>query len=139
LKTQRSRYVSGGPEILDEEMVIMTERREIASHLAALAAALRARNLKITVQGGDCITVRNPAGDPDESDLQGQAMSPGLSQKIAYQPHGADGGLWWFWAWSGPERDSPPELEPLCPIGDTETLADRIARVLAVPFDVADS
>lgn len=63
-------------------------------------------------------------------------MSPGLRQEVACRP-GEAGVLWWFWVWSGPTRQSPPEYEPLCPADQVERAAEWIARVLAVPF--ADS
>jgi len=50
------------------------------------------------------------------------------------EPRGVapDRELWWHWVWSGPSRGSEPELEPLCPLWETELAADRIGRVLAL-------
>jgi hypothetical protein len=79
------------------------------------------------------VRVWNPAGEADPNDRRGQLMSPGLRQEVQCGRR-ADGGLWWFWVWSGPTRKSPPDLEPLCPIDETEKAADRIVKVLAVPF-----
>ena len=97
----------------------------------ALVAALEARGLVAGVWGHGAVRVRNPAGEPDADDPQGQVFAPGLRQEVLCRPR--DGVLWWLWVWSGPTRSSAPELEPLCPVSDTATAADRIARVLAVP------
>lgn len=99
----------------------------------ALVALLSARGLGAVVLGHGAVRVWNPAGEADASDKRGQAMSPGLRQELQCGRR-ADGGLWWFWVWSGPTRQSPPDLEPLCPIEDAETAAARIEKVLAVPF-----
>ena len=61
-------------------------------------------------------------------------MAPGLRQDVECRLNG--GVPWWFWAWSGANRDSPPDLEPLCPADQIEAAADRIARVLALRDDV---
>ncbi|MFB4308738.1 hypothetical protein [Actinomadura sp. GTD37] len=98
----------------------------------ALVEALTGRGLVAQVWGHGAVRVRNPAGEPDTDDLRGQAFAPGLRQEVVCRRH--DGELWWWWVWSGSSRKSPPELEPLCPVADTTTAADRIARVLAVPF-----
>jgi len=99
----------------------------------ALAARLEARGFGAVVMGHGAVGVWNPAGEPDPDDRCGQLMSPGLRQEVRCGRR-ADGALWWFWAWSGPTRQSPPDLEPLCPIDEPEKAADRIAKVLAVPF-----
>ncbi|GAA0287127.1 hypothetical protein GCM10009527_098120 [Actinomadura nitritigenes] len=99
----------------------------------ALVALLAARGLGAVVLAHGAVRVWNPAGEADASDKLGQAMSPGLRQELQCGRR-ADGVLWWFWVWSGPTRQSPPDLEPLCPIGDAETAAARVDKVLAVPF-----
>lgn len=43
-----------------------------------------------------------------------------------------DGRLMWFWQWSGPTRESPPEYEPLGPADDIGHAAEMIARVLRI-------
>jgi hypothetical protein len=96
-----------------------------------LATVLERRGLTSSILGHGAVLARNPAGEPDPDDPRGQAFSPGLRQEVVCRPHGPDGALWWHWSWSGPTRTSPPELEPLCPAGDTEMAAERIARVLA--------
>lgn len=70
-------------------------------------------------------------GEPLDSGPAGKALNPGLSQTVECSTAEADGRLWWWWLWSGPTRDAPPELEPLCPADEIDLAADRIARVLA--------
>jgi hypothetical protein len=99
----------------------------------ALVAALEGHGLVAQAWGHGTVRARNPAGDPAPDDPRGQALSPRLQQEVVCRPLG--GSLWWLWAWSGAERNSPAELEPLCPVSDAETAAERIAHVLAVPFE----
>ncbi|WP_146778722.1 hypothetical protein [Actinomadura craniellae] len=67
-------------------------------------------------------------------------MSPGLRQDIAcLRRDDAGGALWWHWVWSGPTRDAPGELEPLCPADEIETAAERITRVLALLVQETDA
>ncbi|MFV2179893.1 hypothetical protein ACFHW2_21320 [Actinomadura sp. LOL_016] len=96
----------------------------------ALVEEVTARGLVADVMGHGTVRVENPAGGPEEGNSLGQLMHPGLRQEIACRHR--DGVLWWWWVWSGPTRRSPHELEPLCPISDVQTAADRLARVLAV-------
>lgn len=98
----------------------------------ALVEALTGHGLVAQVWGHGAVRARNPAGEPDGDDPRGQMLAPGLQQEVLCRRR--DGELWWWWVWSGPSRKSPPELEPLCPVTETATAADRIARVLAVPF-----
>jgi hypothetical protein len=42
------------------------------------------------------------------------------------------GDLYWHWQWSGPERGSPPEYQPMCPAADIADATERISRVLAL-------
>ncbi|WP_067485563.1 hypothetical protein [Actinomadura hibisca] len=98
-----------------------------------LVAELQKYGLTATTRSHAAVAARNPAGEPDPNDLLGAQMAPGLRQEVLCRPHG-DGTLWWFWAWSGPERGSPPDLEPLCPVSEAERAADAIAKVLAVPY-----
>lgn len=100
----------------------------------ALVAGLERHGLVCHVLGHAAVLASNPAGEPDPDDPRGQAFSPGLRQEVRCRPHGADQALWWFWVWSGPTRQSRPDLEPLCPVTDAETAADRMRHVLAVPF-----
>ncbi|RSN59572.1 hypothetical protein [Actinomadura sp. WAC 06369] len=104
--------------------------REGHSAALALAKEVQARDLEVVAVRPGSVRVRNPAGEPDKDDPQGQAFSPGLRQEVVCRDRG--GVLWWWWVWSGPTRDSCAELEPLCPVADVATAADRLARVLAV-------
>jgi hypothetical protein len=101
----------------------------------ALAAVLTAGGLNVSQQRCGSLVVRNPAGEPEADDRLGRLLSPGLRQVVACRPVDGDGALWWFWVWSGPERHSAPEYEPLCPAEEFEHAADRIAHVVAVRFD----
>ncbi|MFC5187269.1 hypothetical protein [Actinomadura harenae] len=101
--------------------------------MRALVAELEARGLKIRVHGHGVVWVRNPAGDPAPDDKLGALMAPRLNQEVWCRPNGGDHALWW-WAWAAPERNQPPDLEPLCPVDEPRRAADAIAHVLAVPF-----
>ncbi|GAA2119625.1 hypothetical protein [Actinomadura napierensis] len=98
----------------------------------ALVEALKRRGLEAVVWGHGAVRVSNPAGEPDPDDPRGALMHPGMRQEVLCRRHQGD--LWWLWVWPGPTRKSPSDLEPLCPLLETEKAADRIARVLAVPF-----
>ncbi|WP_395110070.1 hypothetical protein [Actinomadura sp. SCN-SB] len=103
----------------------------------ALVSELEGRGLVAQAQGHGVVWARNPTCDPETGDQRGQSQSPHLQQEVLCRPLG--GSLWWLWAWSGARRDSPVELEPLCPVSQVETAAERIAHVLAVPYgDGAD-
>jgi hypothetical protein len=43
-----------------------------------------------------------------------------------------EGALTWFWQWSGPTRDAPPEYELLGPADATAEAGERICRVLSL-------
>jgi hypothetical protein len=43
-----------------------------------------------------------------------------------------EGDLYWHWQWSGPERGSPPEYQPMCPAAAIADATERISRVLAL-------
>lgn len=102
--------------------------------VSALVEELQARGLVAAVYRGGVVRVLNPAAEPDGSTPYAR-VSPGLRQEVRCLPNPDDGGvLWWYWAWAGPTRQSPPDLEPLCPATETARAADRIAKVLEVPF-----
>jgi hypothetical protein len=105
---------------------------ESATYVDALATELARRGLKVGLGGPNVLLAANPAASTD--DPRGQAMSPGLSQRVACLRRG-DGRSrwWWFWAWPGPTVGSLPDLEPFCPAEDIMTAAQAIARVLATP------
>lgn len=96
--------------------------------LRDLATALAARGLNVRV-GKGALTARNPA--VTGTDPCGKLLSPGLSQTVALT-RDDDGVPAWYWAWTGPARDSPLELEYLCAAVDIERAAERIAHVLSV-------
>ncbi|MFF5258919.1 hypothetical protein ACFY4C_08220 [Actinomadura viridis] len=103
---------------------------------SGLVGALEARGLAAEVCGHGAVRARNPAcGPPDPGDAVGRRLGPGLQQEVLCRTNAVTGTLWWFWAWSGPERGSAPDLEPLCPLEDTWRAAERIAHVLAVPAE----
>ncbi|TYB41102.1 hypothetical protein [Actinomadura chibensis] len=105
------------------------------SSALALVGALEARGLVAEVWGHGAVRARNPAGEPDAdspSQQGGQVMGPALGQEVVCRHR--EGVLWWWWVWPGLTRQCPPDLEPLCPVTDPEAAADRIARVVAVPF-----
>jgi hypothetical protein len=110
------------PASVDSRTTRLTER---------LADALTARGLHARVARGARVLASNPAGDPPDGDHRAAALSPGLRQTVVCGAD-RDGRLLWFWQWSGPTRESPPEYEPLCPADDISHAADRIARVLRV-------
>lgn len=51
-----------------------------------------------------------------------------MAQKLAVRLH--ERRWFWCWEWSGPERGSPPELEPMVEITDPAEAARRVANVL---------
>lgn len=109
-----------------------SSQREWRDAALALIAALDQRGLTARAWGHGAVMAVNPQGEPAPDNPLGQVMSPGLRQEVRCRPHGPDRALWWHWVWSGPTRKSEPELEPLCPLWDSEHAADRIRRVLAL-------
>jgi hypothetical protein len=98
-------------------------------HMEDLAAMLRARGLTVRVHDrAGVVMVRNEAAEPD--DPRGRIINPGLSQVVALSLH--EGALTWFWQWSGPTRDAPPEYELLGPADATAEAGERICRVLSL-------
>ncbi|GAA1834945.1 hypothetical protein [Actinomadura chokoriensis] len=118
---------------------LATETRSHGSAARALTAALKERGLAAAVRRHGVVWAFNPAGEPGAAggagesagDGGGQVFGPGLRQEVrcAERPGGA---LWWFWVWWDGSAGSGPDLEPLCPAGEIETAAERIAAVLAV-------
>jgi hypothetical protein len=74
------------------------------------------------------VWAKNGAADPPGGDPRAM-MSPGLRQTVVCQPDD-EGRLSWFWVWSGPTSEAPPELEYLGPAEYIAATADRIAHVL---------
>jgi len=98
----------------------------VKDFLLRLAPLLIRAGLQVSLLRGGMVEVRNPRGSA--GDPLGRAMSPGMRQQIALGDR--DGILWWFWVWSGPARDTPPEFEPICVAADVEQVATRLAKVL---------
>ncbi|MEU6038224.1 hypothetical protein ABZ801_22715 [Actinomadura sp. NPDC047616] len=110
-----------------------TQHQPVAELVTALVEELQARGLVGTAYRDGVVRVLNPAGEPDGSNPYAR-VSPGLRQEVQCRRNPDDGGaLWWYWAWAGPTRQSPPDLEPLCPAADAELAAERIAKVLEMP------
>ncbi|GLW67288.1 hypothetical protein Arub01_55310 [Actinomadura rubrobrunea] len=108
-----------------------TGHRAVVELVTALVEELQARGLVSQTYRDGAVLVWNPAGEPDGGNPRG-LVSPGLRQEVRCRRNPDDDALWWYWAWAGPTRQSPPDLEPLCPAVAVETAADRIAKVLAV-------
>lgn len=102
----------------------------IALCVEALVVALTQRGLYAEACAGSMVVAKNSAADPDE-DNPLALISPGMRQTVICQAD-ETGQLSWFWAWSGPAPDAPPELEYFGPAGYIGETADRIARVLRV-------
>ncbi|MFB9830950.1 hypothetical protein [Actinoallomurus acaciae] len=102
----------------------------IALCVEALVMALTQRGLYAHACAGSMVVAKNSAADPDEDDPLA-LISPGMRQTVTCQAD-ETGQLSWFWAWSGPTPDAPPELEYLGPAGHIGETADRIANVLRV-------
>ncbi|MUN40685.1 hypothetical protein [Actinomadura litoris] len=94
------------------------------------------RDFCTVVTGQGVVVVWNPAAEPDyypeSPDGPGELRGPALWQEVRTGRRAA-GDLWWFWVWAGADGELP-ELEPLCPMEEVETAANRLAVVLAVPF-----
>lgn len=95
----------------------------------ALVTALETNGLVTRVPVPGAVHVLNPDGEPDPECPAGPVTGAGLRQEVRCE-RWVDGTLWWFWAWAGMTRQSPPDLEPLCPADEPERAADRIAKVL---------
>lgn len=123
--------VTGNPPMEVSDTASAAEQTAAAT---ALVSALTARGLVAKVPRLGVVLAINPAGEPEGGDPRSRVMSPGLSQEVRCRLHPSERLLWWYWAWAGPTRGSAPELEPLCRATDTDQAADRIAKVLEVPF-----
>ncbi|MFD0855371.1 hypothetical protein ACFQ07_24230, partial [Actinomadura adrarensis] len=91
----------------------MPSQRQWQGAVLPLLAALEGRGLIARTRDQGSVWVRNPAGDPDPDDPRAQALSPCLQQEVVCRLLG--GAPWWLWAWAGTDRNSPADLEPLCP------------------------
>lgn len=95
-----------------------------------LVSALTELGLSAEGFGGSMVWVTNRAADPpSDGGPRAWRMSPGLRQMV--QCHMDEmGRLAWFWVWHTP--GAMPEHEWIAPASDINSVAARIARVLAV-------
>jgi hypothetical protein len=108
------------------------DANEVAKGLILRLVPLLVRQgLQVVAERNGTIEVRNPSGNRTTDPL-GQRLNPGMRQHIAIGDRDRDGVLTWFWVWSGPTRDAPPEYEAMCPADDLDEVARRLANVLAV-------
>ena len=109
--------------------------------LRDLARSLNARGLTVRLDPDNwTLIARNEAATTDDEDAQTNGRPDPLA--IAYGPVKLtqrvtlaltdEGDLYWHWQWSGPERNSPPEYQPMCPAASIADAAERISRVLAL-------
>jgi hypothetical protein len=98
--------------------------------LRELETALTARGFKVRVEPHSwALVARNVAAEPE--DPLGKHFAPALAQRVQVSTDDK-GALNWYWQWSGPTRDAPPEYELLCPAAAIAEATERIARVLAL-------
>ena len=109
-------------------MTFTAHPEKITQFARMLTDALTRRGLSAESTGMGMVWAVNRAADPSDDPIA-VTMSPGLRQLVVCRP-GDDGRLIWWWVWSGPTRDAPPEYEPLGPAADIELAASRIANVL---------
>lgn len=95
--------------------------------LQQLTALLGERALTLTLEADGAVTVSNPDDEPTTP--LAVAMKADMKQRVAFLLR--DGVPWAFWLWSGPERGSEPELEPMAPVSDIEEIARKLAYVLS--------
>jgi hypothetical protein len=82
-----------------------------------LAPLLLRDGLNVAVRSDGVVEVWNPADTR-------------MTQPIVAREH--QGVLWWWWVWSGPTRDAPPEYEPMVAVEDVDEAVRRLANVLRV-------
>lgn len=107
--------------------------------LRDLAKSLDARGFAIQLEPDDWTLVAkneaNVAGD-DEPGVPADPLAVAfgmirLTQRVTLALTDT-GDLYWHWQWTGPERGSPPEYQPMCPAAAIADAAERISRVLAL-------
>ena len=107
--------------------------------LRDLAKSLVARGFTVRLDPDNwTLVARNEAAD----DADDEPHSPPEPLAIAFGPVrltqrvtlaiNEQGDLFWYWQWSGPERGSPPEYQPMCPAAAIAQATERISRVLAL-------
>jgi hypothetical protein len=106
-----------------------TTAQTVRTRLHEFAAALMARDMNVRVdERRGALVAKNPAAE-QTGDPPGRHMNPGLSQTVALSVHD-DNTLHWYWQWSGADRGAPPEYEYMCPAGDADAAAGKVAQVL---------
>jgi hypothetical protein len=114
--------------------VITPEKQAIVVRLRDLEVVLVARGLSVTVEEGygSLVAANTAAGPNDPKDPLAIAYGPAkLMQRVVLARDEQDA-LYWYWQWSGPTRDAPPEYERLAPVAAIAETAERITRVLAL-------
>lgn len=101
--------------------------------LRDLETALTARGFAVRIEEKFwSLVAKNEAAEPDDphNPLR-RAYGVSLSQRVALAPDD-DGGLCWWWQWSGATRDAAPEYQLLGPADGIADACERITRVLAL-------
>lgn len=102
----------------------------VSGYLDDLGKLLTARGLLVTSSvRASFLMARN--ADLAGVDPIGRRMNPGLTQVVVLGPN-RDGELSWWWQWSGPDRNAPPELEYMLPADAVNQAAARICHVLGL-------
>jgi hypothetical protein len=105
--------------------------------LRDLARSLNARGFTIRLEPENwTLVARNEAADDDEPDTPRDPLAVAfgpirLTQRVTLALT-KQGDLYWHWQWTGPERGSPPEYQPMCPAAAIADATERISRVLAL-------
>lgn len=89
----------------------------VKAHVLTLAPLLMRAGLHVTMNSAGVVEARNP-------------RDARMRQPLVLREH--QGILWWWWVWSGPTRDAPPECEPMVSVDDVGEAARRIVNVLTV-------
>jgi hypothetical protein len=107
--------------------------------LRDLAKSLDARGFTVRLDPDDwTLIARNEATVEDDDEPSSPAdplavvFGPvRLTQRVTLALTDT-GDLYWHWQWTGPERGSPPEYQPMCPAAAIADATERISRVLAL-------
>jgi hypothetical protein len=105
--------------------------------LRELATSLSVREFTVRIEPANwSLVAKNElSADADTDgppDPLARAFGPvRLTQRVqlATNDHGD---LFWYWQWSGPDREAPPEYQPMCPAHAIAEATERISRVLAL-------
>src|SRR5256885_17262109 len=103
--------------------------------LDMLISTIAERGLSAQRFGDTMVWVCNRAADPPaDSSARAWRLNPGLRQAVQLG-RCSDGSSGWFWVWHCP--GSMPEYEWIAPASEVDTVAARLAVVLAVPPEAA--